>query len=212
MPPVPKYKKEEIVSAAYELARENGMESVVARAVGAKLNTSASPIFTVFKNMDELKNEVVEKSKETFIEYMKDVFDYSPAFKEYGLRWVQFAMDEPQLYRILFNYKHLNSSIFTVLNEALHDTLNPMRDEIGKTFEIGEQDAEELFNQMIIHAHGIACYCLPDKNAFPKEQIGKSLSLVCKSLAVGMKIKNGSIREGEAMTLLLSEDVIPVKK
>ena len=34
MPPRPKYTKEEIVDAAFELTREKGIDSVVAREVG----------------------------------------------------------------------------------------------------------------------------------------------------------------------------------
>ena len=37
MPPKPKYTKEEIVHAAYELTREKGIEAVVAREVGHRL-------------------------------------------------------------------------------------------------------------------------------------------------------------------------------
>ena len=46
MPPKPKYTKEEIVAAAYEITREKGIDAVVAREVGRRLNTSSSPIFT----------------------------------------------------------------------------------------------------------------------------------------------------------------------
>ena len=54
MPPRPKYTKEEIVDAAFELTREKGIDSVVAREVGKRLNTSSSPIFTVWNSMEEL--------------------------------------------------------------------------------------------------------------------------------------------------------------
>ena len=55
MPPKPKYTKEEIVNAAFELTREKGIDMVAAREVGKRLNTSPSPIFTVWNGMEELK-------------------------------------------------------------------------------------------------------------------------------------------------------------
>ena len=49
MPPRPKFTREDIIEKAYELARKNGIESVVARELGKQLGTSSSPIFTAFK-------------------------------------------------------------------------------------------------------------------------------------------------------------------
>lgn len=48
MPPKPKYTKEEIVQVAFEMARENGLESVVARELGKRLGISSTPIFLIF--------------------------------------------------------------------------------------------------------------------------------------------------------------------
>ena len=58
MPPKAKYTREEIVKTAYQMTRENGIESVMARELGKRLGTSSSPIFTAFKNMGELQEEV----------------------------------------------------------------------------------------------------------------------------------------------------------
>ena len=54
MPPKAKYTREEIIQKAFEMAREKGIDSVVARELGKELGTSSSPIFTAFKNMEEL--------------------------------------------------------------------------------------------------------------------------------------------------------------
>ena len=102
MPPKPKYTKEAIVNAAYELTREKGIDAVVAREIGKRLNTSASPIFTVWNSMEKLREDVWRLAKQKYQEYMADIFDYTPAFKEFGMRWVGFAAEEPNLYRLLF--------------------------------------------------------------------------------------------------------------
>ena len=46
MPPKPKFTKEELIKVALELTREGGIDSVVARNLGKKLNTAPSTIFT----------------------------------------------------------------------------------------------------------------------------------------------------------------------
>ena len=40
MPPKPKYTKEEIIAAAFELVREAGSDALTAREVGKRLSTS----------------------------------------------------------------------------------------------------------------------------------------------------------------------------
>ena len=58
MPPKPKFTRDEIVSAALALVRERGESALTAREVGKALGVSSSPIFTTFRDMDELKAAV----------------------------------------------------------------------------------------------------------------------------------------------------------
>ena len=44
MPPKPKFTKDEIVTAAFELARAEGAQALTAREVGRRLGVSSSPI------------------------------------------------------------------------------------------------------------------------------------------------------------------------
>lgn len=52
MPPKPKFTREEVVDTAIELIKDKGIEALTARELGAKLGSSARPIFTVFRNME----------------------------------------------------------------------------------------------------------------------------------------------------------------
>ena len=62
MPLKPKYSREEIIDAAFALAREKDMSAISARAVGKRLNVSSSPIFTVFECMEQLRAEVWKRA------------------------------------------------------------------------------------------------------------------------------------------------------
>ena len=63
MPPKPKFSKEEIVSTALEIVREKGIEAVTARELGARLGSSARPIFTVFNSMEDVLHEILNSAK-----------------------------------------------------------------------------------------------------------------------------------------------------
>ena len=53
MPPKPKFTKDEIINAAFEIVRTRGEHALTAREVGKYLKTSSSPIFTVFNDMED---------------------------------------------------------------------------------------------------------------------------------------------------------------
>ena len=53
MPPKPKFTREEVASVAFAMIKEGGVSALTARDLGARMGTSARPIFTLFKNMED---------------------------------------------------------------------------------------------------------------------------------------------------------------
>ena len=75
MPPKPKFTKEELIKVALELTREGGIDSVVARNLGKKLNTAPSTIFTHFDSVEEIRKAVVEASRKLYNAYVRRTSD-----------------------------------------------------------------------------------------------------------------------------------------
>lgn len=71
MPPKAKFTKEEIIEAAFNIVKTDGFEALTSRALGTHLGSSARPIFTVFKNMDEVQQAVIESAKKLYKEYVE---------------------------------------------------------------------------------------------------------------------------------------------
>ncbi len=214
MPPKPKYTKEEIVAAAYELTRQKGIDAVVAREVGKCLNTSSSPIFTIWSSMEELREEVRSLAKEKYREYMADIFDYSPSFKEFGMRCVSFAAEEPNLFRLLFLTKGKEHSPYARFKQEFEGIFIPLVEEIMNQFELSKPDAENLLNEMIIFANGISAYVITDKSSFSKEAVSRHLSRVCIGIVLADKLRDGSLNLETAQEMLNSYDfaILPQKK
>ena len=214
MPPKPKYTKEEIVNAAFELTREKGIDAVVAREVGKRLNTSSSPIFTIWSSMEELKEDVRRLAIQKYREYMADIFDYFPSFKEFGMRCVGFAAEEPNLFRLLFLTKREEHSPYARFKQEFESIFIPLVEEIMSQFGLSKSDAEDLLSQMIIFANGIAAYVLTDENSFSRETVSRDLSRVCIGIVLIKKLGDGSIDMSAAKALANSYDfaTIPQKK
>lgn len=56
MPPKPKFTKEHVVHVALELVSKSGIEALTSRGLGKALGCSACPVFTMFKDMGEVRN------------------------------------------------------------------------------------------------------------------------------------------------------------
>ncbi len=61
MPPKAKFDKDEIMKTALSIVENDGMDALTARTLGQRLGSSARPIFTIFKNMDEVACETIKK-------------------------------------------------------------------------------------------------------------------------------------------------------
>ncbi|MGN0403087.1 MAG: TetR/AcrR family transcriptional regulator [Acetatifactor sp.] len=214
MPPKPKYTKSEIIHTAFEMTREAGIDSVVARAVGKRLGTSSSPIFTFFGNMNELKEEVERLARHRFREYMLDILDFTPAFKEFGMRWVRFAAEEPNLYRLLFLSQHNSGSLLQQFQLNFEDILVSMVKEIMTEFQLGEAASLDLLSQMLIFANGISVLMLSNAGDISEESVSYSLSKMCIGIVITDKLIDGTFElpRAKAMADSCNRGIQPVKK
>ena len=104
MPPKIKFTKNEIVRAAVDVVRENGIQSLTARAVAARLGSSPKVIFGSFSGMDELRQCVLEDANARYVAYIRREIAQKqyPPFKASGMAYIRFAREEKELFRLLF--------------------------------------------------------------------------------------------------------------
>ena len=62
--------KEMVVDAAFEIARNSGMEQVMVKNIADKIGCSVQPIYSYCKNMDGLKQDVIEQVNRFIQEYV----------------------------------------------------------------------------------------------------------------------------------------------
>ena len=104
MPPKVKISKEDIVSTALELVRQNGPDAINARAIAAALNCSTQPIFSNFATMEELQEATVKAAYECYLGFLKDEVLHGkyPQYKAFGMAYIAFAREEKELFKLLF--------------------------------------------------------------------------------------------------------------
>ena len=104
MPPKVKITKNEIIKTSLELVRTSGEESINARAVSNALNCSTQPIFSNFESMGELRAAVILEAYNLYLTFIQNEVESGkyPAYKAFGMAYIRFAMDEKELFKLLF--------------------------------------------------------------------------------------------------------------
>lgn len=191
MPPKPKFTRQEVVDAATELIRQKGIEALTARELGATLGSSARPIFTVFRNMEELISEVRIEVRNRFEKEVMTAFDYTPAFKQFGMRMVKFATEEPKLFQFLFMKEHDDDSDFGVVFGELGEHAKKCIGCIKKDYGVNDEEAEILFQQAWIFTYGVSMLCATKMCSFTEEQLVQMFGRMF--LSILMYIKSGNL-------------------
>ena len=156
MPPKCKFTQEEIIQRALDIAREEGIASITARALGAKLSSSSKPIFSVFENMEEVQAEVEKAAKALYAEYVQVGLNQELAFKGVGTQYILFAIKEPKLFQLLFMsvqpQKPSVSGILPIIDESYEQILQSVQ----KGYDLDKENSERLYRHLWIYTHGIA--------------------------------------------------------
>ena len=153
MPPKCKFTREEVIHAAMELTRAEGFKTVTARSVGGYLHSSSKVIFSLFKNMEELQNEVLKAADALYQRYLKEEMASGkyPPYKASGMAYIHFAKEEKELFRLLFMRDRSQEAV----NENTGDT-EPLIKLIQQNTGLNEQDAYIFHLEMWVYVHGIA--------------------------------------------------------
>ena len=171
MPPKPKFTKEEIVAAALELVSEQGLEALTARDLGARLGSSARPIFTLFNSMEEVQEEVRAAALKRFKSYAEKAADYTPVYKQVGMQMILFAMEEPHLYQLLYMSENTGDTNFDAIVARLGDVAQQCVDAIRHDYSLRESEARLLFEHVWIYTFGIGALCATGMCRFSQDEI-----------------------------------------
>lgn len=171
--------KQSIQDAAFIIVQTEGMEALTARRLADKAGCSTQPIFRNYENMEELNKEIFDKAVEYFSDFYigcqnKKRTDDKP-FVEFGLAYIDFAMQQPKLFSALF----LTSNRYgRSLYELLNGSTGAFIKEMTKAKQLGVKDPGELFMKMWIFIHGAACMAISGDYDLPESETVRLLTEV----------------------------------
>ena len=173
MAPKTKVTRDMIVEAAVEVARKKGADSINARTVAEQLHCSTQPVMYHFATIDSLKRAAYAKADHMHTEYLMNVAPEQDPILGIGLNYIRFAVEEPQLFRFLFQsgYAKENSLLDMIDSEELVPVLSAMQAGLG----LSPEKTKEVFLTVAMFAHGYASIIANNALEFDEELIAVHL-------------------------------------
>ena len=142
-----------ITNAALNVTRKNGISGLTARALAAELGCSVKPIFGLFKNMEEVGQEVFIASDLLYQNYLREDMAKGkyPPYKASGMAYIRFAKEERELFKLLFMRDRSREKI-----EENKEEIRPLMQLIQQNLGISEDEAYLFHLEMWLYVHGIA--------------------------------------------------------
>lgn len=168
MPPV-RIKREDIIKGTIKYIKTNGIENLSARTLARSIKCSTQPLFKQFENMEDLKSTVfkdVNKLHKSYLEKGRD--RHQIPFIGIGLAYIDFAKKEPNLFRFLFLSS--NTKCNNILDMVESGEGKEYIELIKTTTGIPDELSKQLYINIWLIIHGIACMTSTDKSAISEEE------------------------------------------
>ena len=161
------------------IARETGVENITARTVSQRLKCSTQPILYHFSTIDELKRTVYAKADSYHSEYLMDL--KSPqkgVMLGIGMNYIRFAIEEPNLFRFLFQSDYFSGK--TLLELIDTDELTPVLSAMQNALGLAMEQTKKVFLTIFLFAHGYASIIANNTMKYNEEIIKSHLEQAYK--------------------------------
>lgn len=193
MAPRNKFTREEMVEAAVNVVREKGIDALTAKALASELGVSTQPVFTCFHTIEEAKREVRTAAERMYDSYMEVGLQMKVPFLGVGMQYINFAKEEPQLYRLLFLTTSEDGSSSVI--DALHHSQNLVRESLQQKYHIDAQTADRYYRDMWLVVHSLATLVVTGGSPYSEEEMGHILTGFSVSLCKSIKEIPGFVED-----------------
>ncbi|MBE7067651.1 MAG: TetR/AcrR family transcriptional regulator [Ruminococcaceae bacterium] len=181
MPPKARFSQEQIVEEAYQLVREQGFDALSARSLAARLGTSTAPLFTAFQNIEEISLQVTKQAIALYDRYMQEGLKHEIPFKGAGLKYIEFAKDEPELFKLLFMRESTTSQPSHYLPAGFPYETKIVQ-MVSDSYGIEQKQVKHIYNHLSVYTHGLAVLFAQGQSVFTMEDVSNMLSEIYHAL------------------------------
>lgn len=186
--PKQKITREMVVEAAFELAREGGMEKVLVKNIAERLGCSVQPIYSYCSNMEGLRRDVIMRISSFFQEYINEKVDKNDYFASIGKLYLRLSKEEPNLFQMYFLSERSELKVTSL--EELHNTERNVKvtEYIAKKYELSLEAAKRLHLNMVIYNQGITAMNIASGLKIPLEELENQLDMAFEAFLQQAKV------------------------
>ena len=174
MPPKQKFNKEVILETAFQLVREQGIENLNARSIARKLRSSIQPVFSYYETMADLKSDLFQMAGDYHSSYFNNVETSEKLFLNIGMAYVDFAIAEPNLFKMLFMSNGFEGKgIYDFVSNDCNDHITSA---IPEVFDKNKEKSIGIFTDMWLYAHGIASMAVMNQLSVERSEIERMIN------------------------------------
>lgn len=185
MAPRTKFTREEMVEAAVHVVRAKGINALTAKALAAELGVSTQPVFTCFHTIEEAKREVCSAAESIYDSYVSAGLHMSIPFFGFGMQYIRFAKEEPELYRLLFLTPRGDGS--SGVMATFRHSQDMMRESLQQIYQIDGAKADLFFRDMWLVVHSLATLIVNGDCVYTEQEMGEILTGFSVSLCKAIK-------------------------
>ena len=127
-----------------------------------------------------------------FEQYAEKANHYTPAFKQFGMQMVLFAIEEPKLFQLLFMSENETARSFEDLFQELGGSARWCIGVIQRDYGLSAQESMILFRQLWIFTYGISTISATRACQFTEEELMELLGQ--EFIAMMMFLKSGGLK------------------
>ena len=186
MPPKSKITKDSIADAAFRIARAQGAEAISARSVAEELGCSTQPVLYHFSTVEEVRQAAFRRADRFHSEYLMAIpEDAEEPMLELGLNYIRFSIQEPRLFRFLFQSGcAVGSSLPEMLDSG---ELRPLLDFMGEAAGLGAEAVREVFLTLALLVHGYASLIVNSGLAYDEKAISAHLERAYRGAVLALE-------------------------
>ena len=174
--------KNALIDASIEILKSEGYLSLTLRKVAKKAGVSQSAPYRHFQELEELFAEIATRGFHMLADNLNRVrekYEKYPLiqFRESGIKYVEFAISNSDLFQIMYGNQIENHSKYMELSRAENETyqiLKRILQDCMKQNLIKKEPIEKIAMTAWTMVHGVAILIIGKHSMFPKTDLKKA--------------------------------------
>lgn len=151
MPKETQFTRKDILDAAFDIFRREGLNALSVRKIAALVGSSTAPVYSCFSGIDEIREVLMQEAFERLIRYTGKNYT-EDIFLNIGVGMLLFAKDYPVVYRTIFLEDARGRDMFRRFSET---SKIQMRKEPNLLI-FSDEEIESILDKLTVYTHGLA--------------------------------------------------------